>query len=56
LEYERRVQKFKDIYKQKFWIELTDKEALEYSTMLINFIKLIIQLSNNEKIWNDYKS
>jgi hypothetical protein len=55
LECERRVQKFKDIYKQKFWIDLTDKEALEYSTMLINFIKLIIQL-NNEKIWNDYKS
>ena len=41
----KHMQKFKEIYKEKFWIELTDSEALEYSVILLNFVKLIISNS-----------
>jgi hypothetical protein len=48
LQHEERIQKFKEIYKKKFWTELTDQEALEYWTILLNFVRLIVSLSKNK--------
>jgi hypothetical protein len=39
------LQKFKEIYKEQFWVELTDKEALDCSIVLLNFVRLIVRLS-----------
>lgn len=43
------LENFKVIYKSKFDIDLTDKQALEYWISLVSFIKIL--LSNNIKIW-----
>jgi len=42
------LEKFKAIYKSKFDIELTNKQALEYWTSLVNLMKLLL---SNTKIW-----
>jgi hypothetical protein len=49
---EKHLQKFKEIYKKKFGIELTDKEALGYAIVLLNFCRLIIRLKRNESLQN----
>ena len=46
LKHNERIQKFKEIYKEEFWVEISDKEALEYSTILFNFVKLVVYLKN----------
>lgn len=41
------LEKFKAIYKDKFWKELSNNEALEYATVLLNFTKILF--SNSKK-------
>jgi hypothetical protein len=42
------LETFKAIYKDKFWKELSNNEALEYATALLNFTKIL--LLNKNKI------
>lgn len=42
------LEKFKAIYKSKFDIELTNKQALEYWTSLVNLTRTLL---HNTKIW-----
>lgn len=36
------LENFKAIYKQKFNIDITDQQALEYWTSLVNLMKIIL--------------
>lgn len=44
------LENFKAIYSDKFWVELSDTEALEYATALLNLTKILIHNKNN--LWN----
>ncbi len=42
------LDEFKRIYKEKFWKEISDKEALEQGIVLLNFMKLLLKNDNNK--------
>lgn len=44
------IDKFKAIFKDKFSKDLSDTEALEYATALLNLTKILIHNKNN--LWN----
>lgn len=48
------LENFKALYKDKFWKDLSDTEALEYATALLNFTKVIL-LSNTKKAYESNK-
>ena len=37
------LDEFKRIYKDKFWKDLSDKDALDMATSLLNFVKIIVE-------------
>jgi hypothetical protein len=45
---EKQLKEFKDIYFKTYWEEISDKDALEWWTKLVNLIKTIMD-SNNKK-------
>ena len=44
------IQEFKKIYKEVFKEDISDQEALERGTRLINFVKLIYRVNTKEKL------
>lgn len=49
------LSKFKVLFKQEFGIELTDKEALERATRLLNLYKVVYLPEKNIKISKNYE-
>ena len=45
------IQEFKKIFKKKFGEDITDQEAMEHGTKLVEFVKLIYNIKAKE----DYK-
>lgn len=45
------LDKFKAIYKDKFWKDLSDTQSLEYATALLNLTKIILLSNTNTKKW-----
>ncbi len=39
---EKQLQEFKDIYYKEFWKEISDKEASEWWTKLVNLMKILL--------------
>ncbi len=37
------LDEFKKIYKDKYWKDLSDKDALDMATSLLNFVKIIVE-------------
>ncbi len=37
------LETFKAIYKNKFWVNIPDNKAVEYTTALLNLTKLILK-------------
>jgi hypothetical protein len=44
----KRIQEFRKIYKEEYGTELSEREALEYWTILLNFIRLLIELEKDK--------
>lgn len=45
---DKAAQEFKEIWKNKFGKELTDAEAREYSTQIMGFAELLIEIAQTE--------
>lgn len=45
-----KVDEFKDLYRKRFGIDLSDQEALEKGTKLLNFMRIIIQSQPEKKL------
>jgi hypothetical protein len=43
-----KLKEFKDLYKKHYGIDLTDQEALEKGTKLLNFVRIISQVDPKE--------
>jgi hypothetical protein len=37
------LDEYKRIYKEKYWNEISDKEALEQGIALLNFMKIVLK-------------
>jgi len=46
---EKEVQEFKEIWKNEYGQDLTDAEAVDYKTRLVEFFELLIKIDRRQK-------
>jgi len=50
---DKQIQSFKELWRKEYGQELTNAEALEYSTNLIGFFRTLLEIDNKVRQWNE---